>query len=480
MKAKLSYKIFLAFLLTSIMIVVLMTAIMGYFARRNFEDFVNKMEMGRLDELITELSDFYQAHQGWESLRGDPGIFHEMMKPEPPGHSPQGPPVMAERPEPPDGYHPGPKEMPRPPGPDMESRLSLYDAGMRLITGRSVAKGDQILKDIVIEGKVVGRLGLQKRKGFQGPLEAGFIYRQSSAFLTVGFAALILAALVSYVFSRHLLTPVEQLAGAAHALAMRKFDTRVVSRANDELGQLAEDFNTMANTLGQYENMRRQWISDISHELRTPIAILRGEIEAIQDGIHEAGKETMQSIHAEIMLLNSLVNDLHELSMADTGNLSMNLEQVHVLKVLQDVMKMNESRFSQAGISMESDPSLCADIVLSADKDRLFQLFSNILENTLRYTESPGRLKVWQQSTLTQVNINFEDSKPGIPDSSLERIFDRLYRVDQSRSRKEGGSGLGLAICRSIVELLGGGIRAYHSSLGGLRIEVILPLTKNI
>jgi two-component system sensor histidine kinase BaeS len=100
---------------------------------------------------------------------------------------------------------------------------------MRLIAGRSVAKGDQILKDIAIDGKVAGRLGLQKRKGFQGPLEAGFIYRQSSAFLTIGLAALILAVLVSYVFSRHLLTPVEQLAGAAHALAMRKFDTRVVS-----------------------------------------------------------------------------------------------------------------------------------------------------------------------------------------------------------------------------------------------------------
>lgn len=480
MKVKISYKIFLAFFLTSIIIVVLMTAIMGYFARRNFEDFVNGMEMERLDELITELSGFYKAHQGWGALRGGPGVFHEMMMPEPQGHSPQGPPGMARRPGPPDGFHPGPKEMPRPLGPDMESRLSVYDAEMRLIAGRPVPEGDQILKDIAVDGKVVGRLGLEKRKDFQGPLEAGFIYRQSSAFLAIGLAALIVAALVSYIFSRHLLKPVEQLARAAHDLAKRKFDTRVVSRSNDELGQLAEDFNSMAHTLGQYENMRRQWISDISHELRTPIAILRGEIESIQDGIHQASRDTMESIHAEIMLLNSLVNDLNELSMADTGNLSMNIEQVHVLEVLQEVLKVNESRFSQAGISMEADPGLSTDIILSADRDRLFQVFSNILENTLRYTEPPGRLKVWQQSTGTQVHIFFEDSKPGIPDSSLERIFDRLYRVDQSRSRKEGGSGLGLAICRSILELLGGGIRAEHSSLGGLKIEVTLPLTKTL
>lgn len=480
MKAKLSYKIFLAFLLTSIIIVVLMTTILGYFARRNFEDFVHKMEMERLEELITELSNFYQAHQGWESIRGDSGIFHEMMKPEPPGHSPQGPPGMAVRPESPDVFHPGPKGMPQPPGPDMESRLSLYDAEMRLIAGRPVADGDSIMKDIAIDGKVVGRLGLQKRKGFQGPLEAGFIYRQSSAFLAIGFAALILAALVSYVFSRHLLAPVEQLAGAAHDLAMRKFDTRVFSSTNDELGQLAADFNTMAHTLGQYENMRRQWISDISHELRTPIAILRGEIEAIQDGIHEASREAMESIHAEIMLLNSLVNDLHELSMADMNNLSMNLGEVHVMEVLQEVIKANESRFSQAGIYIEADPGIDARVVLVADEDRLFQLFSNILENTLRYTEKPGRLKVWQLCAEKHVHINFEDTKPGVADSELDRIFDRLYRVDQSRSRRMGGSGLGLAICRSIVESLGGDIRALHSSLGGLRIEVILPLSEKV
>jgi len=498
MKVKLSYKIFLAFLLTSLVVVVLMTAIMGYFARRNFEDFVNRTEMERLDELIAELSSVYRTHQGWGDLRSDPGVFLGMIGPEMPAQSPNGPPGMHVRPEPPDGLPRGPRDMvwqpqphdmeqpqgPRdtkhPPGPDMESRLSLYDADMELIAGRSVPQGESILREITIGGKVVGFLGLAKRRSLHGPLEAGFIYRQSSAFLTIGLIALIIAACVSYLLSRHLLRPVEQIAKAANDLAMRKFDTRVLQHTNDELGGLARDFNTMANTLEQYESMRRQWISDISHELRTPIAILRGEIEAIQDGIHEASKENMESIHAEIMLLNSLVDDLHELSMADTGALSMNFTEVNAASVLKEVMKMNESRFSQAGIAVDADQSLNADVVLMADKDRLTQLFSNILENTLRYTESPGRLKVWQKSTGESLHINFEDSKPDIPDASLERIFERLYRLDRSRSRKGGGSGLGLAICRSIVGLHGGTIRAYHSSLGGLGIEVTLPLSKTV
>jgi two-component system sensor histidine kinase BaeS len=105
-------------------------------------------------------------------------------------------------------------------------------------------------------------------------------------------------------------------------------------------------------------------------------------------------------------------------------------------------------------------------------------LFSNILENTLRYTDPPGRLKIWHAHTDTRIRINFEDSKPGVPDESLDRIFDRLYRVDQSRSRRGGGTGLGLAICKSIVEMFNGEIKAFSSSLGGVRIEITLPLKK--
>jgi two-component system sensor histidine kinase BaeS len=288
---------------------------------------------------------------------------------------------------------------------------------------------------------------------------------------------LVLAALASFILSRHLLRPVEQLAKGAHALASRNFDTRIQVSSGDELGQLAHDFNRMAQTLERYEHMRKQWISDISHELRTPIAILQGEIEAILDGVREMSPETLESIHAEVMLLGKLIGDLHELSIAETGELSFVEEPVHVLQILANSVKIFESRFIQKGITVQLELGQDMDMTVNGDPDRMAQVFSNILENSLRYTTSPGKFRIWQEQRGQFVHLNLEDSEPGVADDSLEHLFDRLYRTDPSRSRKNGGSGLGLAISKSIIELSGGQIHASHSPLGGVRIEIILPRT---
>ncbi|MRR36579.1 hypothetical protein EG829_18300 [bacterium] len=178
------------------------------------------------------------------------------------------------------------------------------------------------------------------------------------------------------------------------------------------------------------------------------------------------------------MLLGSLVNDLHELSIADSGTLSMKMEPLNAYATLQEALKVFAARFSRSEIDMELEPEPVAPPVVSADRERLLQVFSNILENTLRYTEAPGKLRIGHKVGPGQIRISFEDSKPGVPDDALERLFDRLYRVDDSRNRKQGGSGLGLAICRSIVEGFNGEIHAYHSSLGGVKIELTLPLIR--
>ena len=232
----------------------------------------------------------------------------------------------------------------------------------------------------------------------------------------------------------------------------------------------------MAQTLGKYEHLRKQWLSDISHELRTPISILQGEIEAILDGVREMSTETLESIHAEVMLMGKLIGDLHELSIAETGGLSFAQEPVQMLQILENTMKIFESRFLQNDITVQLAPGEDMAITVNADADRMAQVFSNILENALRYTTSPGKVKIWQEQKGAFVHLNIEDSKPGVSDDALEHLFDRLYRTDPSRSRKNGGSGLGLAISKSIVELSGGKIHARHSSLGGVRIEIVLPI----
>lgn len=475
-RVRIAFKIFLAFFTTSLIVVVLMTGIMGYFVRYGFEEFVNKGEMERLSEVVSKLSDAYRTHRSWDFVRRDPRSLHLMLRPPRPGSDDPGMPQG----EPPDV--PGGRPLPLHHDPGMgppihfiEARLSLFDEHMRVVAGMATSSRDHVLKEISVDGKTVGWLGLRRRGEMSGPLEKAFLYQQAKGFLVIGVAALILSALASFLLSRHLLKPVGRLAEGARNIASRKFDTRISVDTGDELGQLAHDFNLMAQTLEGYESSRRQWISDISHELRTPISILRGEIEAMQDGIRKADEEALRSLHAEIMRLSSLVEDLRELSLADSGNLAMNIEDVSVIEVLKEALGAFALPFSQAGITVRQGPFPHENAVVRADGDRLFRVFTNILQNSLRYTEAPGTLKVWLEHAEGTVRIVFEDSEPGVPEAALERIFDRLFRLDRSRSRSHGGTGLGLAICKGVVEAFGGRIRASRSSLGGLRIDIELP-----
>jgi two-component system, OmpR family, sensor histidine kinase BaeS len=484
MKVKLAYKLFFAFLITSLMSIVMMVGIMQYFVIRNFEDFINKMEMQRLGEIAQRLSSAYQENKGWGFITGDPRAFHSILQPDfsREGHErmPPDPILPDRRPRPQIPGNDFEREIP-PPGlhPFMEQRISLFDAQKRVVAGRAFPTKDNIFKAITADGKIVGWLGLDKGKRPPDPLKERFLSRQLEAFFITGCAVLVLAAFVSFLFSRHLLLPVGRLSEGANALASRKFNTRIQVSSGDELGQLADAFNRMAQTLERYEELRKQWISDISHELRTPLAILRGEVEAIQDGVHEMTRENMESLHSEIMLLGKLVNDLHELSMADTGTLSAKQEPVDVIKVLQDTLGMFSSRFTRESLTVHYDQKTTEPAIVLGDKDRMAQVFSNILENTLRYTESPGELRIHWDKTDNHVRIVFEDTQPGVPHSSLERLFDRLYRIDPARARKNGGSGLGLAICKNIVEAFGGEIRADHADMGGLHLEILLPLMRN-
>jgi len=174
--------------------------------------------------------------------------------------------------------------------------------------------------------------------------------------------------------------------------------------------------------------------------------------------------------------MGKLINDLHELSIAETGALSAVEEPVKVLNILANTVKVFEARLEQKNIHLQIDLGQDFEVTVNSDADRMAQVFSNLLENTLRYTESPGELRIWQEISEGSLHVNIEDSKPGVSDHALEHLFDRLYRTDFSRTRKNGGSGLGLAICKSIVEMFAGEIRASHSSLGGVRIEIILPM----
>ncbi|MDH3885163.1 MAG: ATP-binding protein [Desulfobacterales bacterium] len=484
MKFKLSYKIFAAFTLTSLMVVALMVGIIRFYAARNFADYVNKSLLERYSDVAVALAAEYQTQKGWQALKNNPGRWEKILR----SNLPQmvfdlrRPP-----PRPPDIENKGSGGSAQdilPPEPSrriqrLARRLAVFDADKQYIVGgrTRVSHDGYTLQEITVSGKTAGWFGLHKREHLTNPLAVGFLKQQSQVLYFIGGAILVLAALAAFLLSKHFLAPIRRLTAGTRALASRHFDTRIEVESNDELGQLAEDFNAMAQTLEKYERMRQQWISDIAHELRTPLSILSGEIEALQDGVRAANRDTLGSLRSEARHLSKIVSDLHELSLADAGVLFIKKEPVDPVPVLNDTLRHFQPRFAENQMTVENRVENESPTTVIGDADRLQQLFYNILENTLRYADSPGTLKIWQDRTANRLTLFFQDSGPGVPAEALERLFDRLYRVDKSRSRTQGGSGLGLSICKSIVNALGGEIRAANAAPGGLRIEIELPIS---
>jgi two-component system sensor histidine kinase BaeS len=287
-----------------------------------------------------------------------------------------------------------------------------------------------------------------------------------------------LTALIAFLFSRHLLRPVQRLARGTRELAHRNFTVRIEATTRDELGQLAEHFNAMARTLDDFETMRAQWLTDISHELRTPLTVLRGEMEALLDGVRDPTPHNLESLHGEILGMTRLVEDLHLLSTGDAHRLCFNHQSLAPAGILKKTVACYQARLDACHIGLDLVLDDIGDIRLQGDADRLVQVFTNIFEHVCKYVQAPGMLKVTGRIHARDLTICFQDSGPGVPDESLPRLFERFYRVEGSRNRASGGSGLGLSICRQIIEHHHGTIWADSSPMGGLLIGIRLPLDK--
>lgn len=483
MRTKLAYKLFLTFVITGMVSMVLMMGLMHNIFRQELREFVISWEIDRFKDFAGKLGDAYKVHRTWEGVKNSPLAFRDMLFPDIseearlplPGSEDAGGGAA--------GYGPSGTEDPCVPEetyyPAIRRRVTIYDPDMHIIAGRSAAKYEQITTPIKADGQTVGWLGLIKRtdEGIS-PQEETFLRRQTKIFSLVVFSVLTLSILISVLLSRSILRPVGQITRGAQAMSSRKFDTRIDVKAHDELGNLVRDFNLMAEALERGETLRKQMISDVSHDLRTPVAILRGEIEAMLDGIRAVSVKNIESLYTEVMFLEKLANDLHELSLVDPAAIPDQIGSIDVLATLRQTMDTFGPQFAQASVSLSCDPAPAADVFVTGDGYRFTQVFSNLLENSLRYTDSPGELKIRWMKTAEKLHLTFDDTGPGVPDESLDKLFDRLYRADPSRSRRKGSSGLGLAICKGIVEsLFEGKIQADHSPLGGLRITITLPTT---
>ena len=511
-------KLFISLFVTSVLLVTGMAFLVSYSFKSGFQTYLNKQEEKQVVELAEGVSQYYSSEQGWKILRERPEVwadlFVEMNSPLPPRQE-RGMPDREGFPSPNNGFPRPEREgfeppngnfmMPAPngfappidgmpvPGEEhfvasgrdnaMEENLSplshrihLEDAQRHWVTGVPLkAEGEDSTErldvPIIVNSKTVGWLVLEQKSLLSGELVTQFYEQQQSNLFWIiglaGFASLLVASLLV----RHFLAPLQNLKQGANALLEGNYDFSFGQRSNDEFGELSDSFQSLIGSLKEQKESREQWLVDISHELRTPIAVLRSELEAIQDGIRQADTQRIDSMHHQVMGLRRLVDDLYVLSKTDSGVYQIEVSTINIGPLVQRVVSQFEPRVDEKNLQIALDkPDQIAFI--KGDEKTLEQLFVNLLENSLRYTDAPGRILVSIIEEPKQVLIRVEDSSPGVGEEHLPNLFKRLYRVDKSRSRQHGGSGLGLSICRNIVMMHGGHISAKASALGGLAIEI--------
>ena len=273
-------------------------------------------------------------------------------------------------------------------------------------------------------------------------------------------AAVLIAGLAALLISRRITRPIKTLTDASQVIARGDYSQRVPQSSDspDELGQLANSFNQMAEKLESIESMRRQLIGDISHELRTPLTAIKGSLEGLMDGVLSAEKSTYQQIYREADRLQRLVEDLQELSRVDGGSLPLNLQLVELGELVKAAVTPLENTFTMRGIQLDCRVEARLP-KLNLDADRIQQVLHNLLANALHFTSADGHVSLTVKKEGELIMFAIQDDGAGIACEHLAHIFERFYRVDKSRSRTNGGgSGIGLTIAKSLVEAHGGRI----------------------
>jgi signal transduction histidine kinase len=296
-------------------------------------------------------------------------------------------------------------------------------------------------------------------------------------FLWGGLIAIVVALILTFVLSRRILSPVKALTQAARRLGKGDFSQRVGVDEKGEVGELAESFNTMASDLEHNEQLRRNMVADIAHELRTPLSNLNGYLEAIRDGVVKPNPDTIRSLSEEGATLSRLVDDLQELSLADAGELKLVYQPEDISTLINESVAAVRTKAAAKNITMSAE--LQAELPqANIDSHRIKQVLNNLLENAIAHTGRQGSVTVTARRQVKDITVSVADTGEGISAQDLPNIFERFYRADKSRARSTGGSGLGLTIARRLVEAHGGRIWAESQPGQGSTFFFTLPITE--
>ena len=466
LRVSIGKRLFFAVLLSIMAVAAIGVELVRWKLSDNFSQYAANIDMERLGGLVDALSTRYRQRRDWSFLPVSPEERKSWLREElarvqanqetKPGATPLSPSL---------GY-----------------RIGLLDGDGHYLAGAIanrimvvLASIDRIERPIVVDGKVAGYFVVAKSQNPDDELAIAFLVEQQKSLLIIAAIGVLLSVLAAGLLAAHFRRPVKQLVEGARRLGQGRFDTRLSIHRSDELGELADTFNHVAARLEDIERWRQQWVADTSHELRTPLSVLRVQMEALQDGIRTATPDTVALMLRQVLSLTKLVDDLHELALADLGQRQYDMTPTDSWQVVQDVLAGFDEKFRVAGIA-GSIGTVPSRTMVHGDAERLRQIVGNLLENSVRYTDAGGRIVVSGTVFGGELHIAVDDSAPAVPAPLLDRLGERFFRAESSRNRQLGGAGLGLALSRHIVEAHDGRLLFSASPLGGLRATIVLPL----
>ncbi|QFT84001.1 Signal transduction histidine-protein kinase BaeS [Halomonas sp. THAF12] len=455
--SRLGIKLFAIILIVNVAISGLVFIAVSRSLDQGFIEYLDRTQTHRAETLATGLADEWARRGDWQWLRQSPRAWHHLVRRQLwPGEAP------------PEG---------------LERRLGdpkdfvLHDANGLPVIGlppdNDLEAAELRWLTIVSDGERVGTLGYRPPQQLMARMDRLFLTQQQRNLAIIvaalGLASLLLAGGLSWWLGRR----ARGMTLATRRLTEGDYSIRLPERGRDELSSLARDFNVLAATLEASREARSRWVSDIAHELRTPLAVLRGEIEAMQDGIRPLDLDSLGSLGQEVDQLERLVADLRLLSQSDAGALEVQLAPLDLAASLGDRLDEAGTWLHDADITLETD--IEGPAWIRGDTQRLRQLWTNLLDNTCAYTHTPGRLRVTLTQTGDHYRLCWEDSAPGVPEAEMPRLTERLYRVEGSRNRASGGSGLGLSIAMALARAHGAEMTPSASSLDGLCWTLTFP-----
>ena len=462
----LAVKLILAFLLVSLTVAVLAAVVVRWLTVQEFQRLSLEQAQSRF---VSEMSTYYQFNGSWlgvtEYLRQR---ANQPVQPLPAG---QRPPLN----------NPGAPVQELPKAANLV--FAVVDAsGMVVVPAGPYRLRNQVALEsladpapVLVNGEIVGYVVATGDPPELDVREQRYLARTDQALLYSALGATAIALLLGIWLARTLTRPLGELTAAIRAMERGQLEQRVAVRSSDELGELAGAFNQMSAELARSNQARRQMTADIAHDLRTPLTVIAGYVEALRDEVLAPTVERFTTIYSEVLHLQHLVEDLRTLSLADAGELRLQRQPVEPQALLQCSAAAHAQLAAQKGVAL--DVELAPDLPsVQVDTERMAQVMGNLVSNALRHTPEGGRVTLSAQAIAGQVLLRVQDTGEGIPADALPRVFDRFYRVDSSRQRTEGESGLGLAIVRSLVEAHGAQVSVESAPGQGTTFTIALSL----